>query len=662
MDKNPLFTKEILTSIVLRLSPSTKPLKNKALEKIILQILFINKDRSMKVEDIQKYLEDKYKIHFPILEIEYILEELINSKKVTELQQPSNKVYSVSEALINDLEAQENQLKNNYLEVMKSLFGEQIQPYRYLTPFLDFVSIIFLHLGEEYVKYLKGDIQQVNFISQDFFRTQLNDIARKYRDDIESNIFERGINKFFITPDPGYDSIKWIMAQDYYLIRALGLDPTGYVLSENQFRGATLYLDTNILIALIFESDRHHRSVEFLLKQTERLSIKTKILHITKSEFKNWLDYQGDLLIKAYDKIPLEMEKKVESLVFYEYLAFKKEHEKEESIKNFLLNLTSLSNDTLKLFEEVDDPWFDKESESKKTKELAQQLKTHYLSIRNKDKFEKAAVYDALLLQWLDKERKNQQVPNIWAITLDTTLPGALHEGDKALSITLDVLLQWLSPFMGNGTNIQEIFSELIKNRFFPEKQIFDLKDFLIFYELDIRTKNLPAEDVEDAILYLKNEFGEIDPSSSNVMQRIPYELARFFADPSRKYQQTIREYEKNLGEKNKQISEKDKQISDLKERFSQIEKEKLKEKLKASAIKKIWLTILCTAIYESVVFALALRYLPGENWFIKWKDSWLLTSLGGIVFIVLGWFIVGKERLVLLGWPFEKIFKIKEK
>jgi hypothetical protein len=44
----------------------------------------------------------------------------------------------------------------------------------------------------------------------------------------------------------------------------------------------------------------------------------------------------------------------------------------------------------------------------------------------------------------------------------------------------------------------------MIKYRLLPQERIFNLEDFLIFHEMHMSCKELPAEDVEECIRYIK--------------------------------------------------------------------------------------------------------------------------------------------------------------
>jgi hypothetical protein len=195
----------------------------------------------------------------------------------------------------------------------------------------------------------------------------------------------------------------------------------------------------------------------------------------------------------------------------------------------------------------------------------------------------------------------------------------------------------------------------MIKYRLLPQERIFDLEDFLIFDEMNMSCKELPAEDVEGCVRYIKANAPMLDPSNSADREKLAYEVSKFFADPGRKYKQEIerlesenvkikQEYEENLKDRNREIEE-------LKERTK-------KESLRRSAWFRVGITATIFLLLEGLVIFLASLYGAGPNFFQKVVNSWPFLGIPVVLAIPIGWFIIGKERLKNLGWPVTKIFK----
>jgi len=477
------------------------------------------------------------------------------------------------------------------------------------------------------------------------------------------------------------------MAQNYYIIKALGLDPSGFLLSKEVFCNAEFYLDTNVLIHALESKARHHKSFLALGKACEQLNINLKVCQISLNELDNVIVYNREILPKVVKQIPNETAPKVRG-VFYQI--YREQFESigkvdfEELFYSFENPFDSLDKNYGVIL--IDDVWFNTAENHPETQELLQNIQKEYKAKRNRLKSYKIALHDALLMRWIKIEREKNE-NNIWAVTLDTSLPGCLKQTENIpihpLAITLDVLLQWISPIAIQDDledDLAKIFSEAVKYQLLPNEKFFDLRDFLIFAEMEWSCKELPAKDVENCILYLKANIPNIDPSDSSSREKMAYEISKFFADPSRKYKQELerleiekkgalnafnkksKKNEKNFNNTKKQyekdIAIKNKEIIRLKEEKEKIEKFLIKSDLKRSAKIRLCISILIIIAYAIIIVLLANKYSEGSNLFQKIYKAWPLFTLIPTLFILWGGLLIGKKRLKTLGLPFTKIFK----
>ncbi len=158
----------------------------------------------------------------------------------------------------------------------------------------------------------------------------------------------------------------------------------------------------------------------------------------------------------------------------------------------------------------------------------------------------------------MEREQGN---PNTWLVTLDTVLPSAslngTNTGNKPLAIMLDALLQWVSPLaiqQGNEDEIASVFAEAVKNQLLPQDAFFELRDFVVFAELQMSCKELPVEDVEACIRSLRTTAPTLNPSNPKDLQTLALEVQKFFADPSRKYKQNVMRLENEVAQRDAQL------------------------------------------------------------------------------------------------------------
>ena len=289
---------------------------------------------------------------------------------------------------------------------------------------------------------------------------------------------------------------------------------------------------------------------------------------------------------------------------------------------------------------------------------------------------------------WIDK-LKNETNQNVWLVTLDTSLSGSVPQSSnfKSLAITLGAVLHWISPVAGsdldeNGSSTA--FAEMIKYRLLPQDKIFDLEDFRIFNAMSMSCKNLPAEDVENCIRYIKVHAPTLNMSIPSDREKISYEVTKFLVSPDRKYKQDISRLEAEKQQIQQQTEaekqqiqqqaeaekqqikqeaelEKEKKLQDynkLGEQFKTFQENSEKNTLKSSARVRLYITLFVFFLLEGIILFLASQYAQGQNFYQKVLVSWPFFGVPFGIAIILGYFFIGKERLNALGWPFTKLFK----
>lgn len=671
----------------MRFSPQIQPVKESAIEKIVEQILFVTDTEEglslQEIHDIFSYETGGYAISSNYMED--FLQRLVRKQRVVPKPKGKLILYILSEEARRELDGIQRQAEVHFSSVVNRLFkNAKERASLYNNPFLKFLCIIFSKLGEECVRLIKADIRGDEFLSSSFVSSALDDIRKDFTS-IDHSLFQKAVMSFFQDSDPEYDTIKWNMAQSYYIAKALGLDPSGILLSEELFGHAIFYLDTNIIIEALEPKHRHHKSFLAFNKACKQLVIALKVCKISLNELQNWLIYQRSLIEKVTDQIPPETASKMRS-IFYEIYCEKKMSGEAVNIDELFTSFDSPLDDLKALFEVQleDDIWFDEAKDNPQTIKFAETLRSKYFAMRKRPKRHGAALHDAVLLLWLQK-LKEENGGNIWLVTTDTSLPSSIssNTSSQSLAITLDALLQWISPIAvqeDEEDDFTAIFAEMIKKRLLPQERIFDLEDFLIFHEMHMSCKELPAEDVEECIRYIKVNAPTLDPSDPANREKLAYEVSKFFADPGRKYKQEIarletenikirQEYEKRLGEASKSIEElniqyekdlkkRDIRIEELESKFLEYEGRTQKEFLKRSAWLRVGFTTIAFLLLEGLAIFLASQYGEGLNLFQKVSNSWHFLVAGAVLTLVMGWFIVGKRRLEALGWPFTKIFK----
>ncbi len=643
----------ILLTTKLRFSSVVQPKKESAIDKIIEQILpFDRNKRGLTQLEIKNIIYSESGSHILDNEIINSTARLIEGERiVSEKDRENNIFYKLSKETYLEIEKIKQQAEDNFNSIVKRLFKNAKKGYKaYFDPFLKFLCIVFSSLGDEYVKILTGTFKKSDLLSRASFSSALKKIKENFPS-IDYSFFKDAVITFFRDNDPDYDTVKWNMVQNYYIAKVLGMDPSGVLLSKEIFDKAVFYLDTNIIIPALEPKDRYYESFLVFKDACKQLGIKLKICQVSLEELDCVIEFQRKLLEKVVNQIPNNLAKKINS-VFYQIYSELKKSKETFNLDDVFINFNSPKDDLKDKFnvELEDDQWFYEAKKSPKVISFAKDLKIRYSKAKGKQwKRDDAAIHDSILLFWLQELRRENN--NIWLITVDSSLPGAIpitqNENSRSLAITLDLVLQWISPIVaqeGKEVDFSEIYGKMIQSRFLPQEKIFDLQDFLIFSQVGIDCKELPPEEVEKSIRYIKNELPTLDPSKSADREKLGYELRKFFVSPDSETKQQL----DNLEKENETIKE---EVAKIKS-----------SQQKLSAWTRMVLTSILFLIIEAIIVYCANKYGQGENLYQKVSNSWGFLTIGPIIIIPFGWFFIGKERLKALGFPFTTIFKIIEK
>ena len=89
--------------------------------------------------------------------------------------------------------------------------------------------------------------------------------------------------------------------------------------------------------------------------------------------------------------------------------------------------------------------------------------------------------------------------------------------------------------------------------------------------------------------------------------------------------------------------------------------KEEFEDFKKLSAKLGLRVTIAIFIFLELIVGAFSIMYGSGDNAWQKLISSYPFFSIPLAISVILGWFIIGKKGLILLGSPWNKFFKIEK-
>jgi len=538
----------VLLSARIRFSPSGAVLREQVIQRILEENLAAyGSDSGLTELEIDQLIGVAGAT--PLLrptDVTQAIRRLVRENRILQIRTSGKPHYALAPRAKTEVNSQHIESERKYDAVLDVLFsGVDGGPCAYRKAFLDVLCLIFSRLTHLYVQVITGRCDRSVFLEHKHIDASIGDILASV--DVPSvGSFKYAVNRLFRENAPAFNELKWNLAQNFFMMTALGLDTGSFLLSSEMLKGSTLYLDTNVMIAGVTPEHRHCGALRELSQVCKELDVTLVAAQITVDELRSTIAQQGLLLRKVLGKIPDSMGPKVHNFLLEAYLASRKQ-DPTLQLDSFLSQFDTPFHALCKSLDIglVDSRWFDASLQDPSVQDLARSLVISYQELRNRPKSENAALHDARLIRWVQAE--NEKAGHSWIVTLDTTLGYALANGGqgqkkKPCVMTLDAFLHWTAPLCvrdaADEDALAEIYSEALKYQLLPSGQFLTLRDFQIFAEYDIETKQLPDEDVEEIVRQIHNMGPGVDPNKAEDRERISLVMQRVLADPARKYNQ----------------------------------------------------------------------------------------------------------------------------
>jgi len=168
----------------------------------------------------------------------------------------------------------------------------------------------------------------------------------------------------------------------------------------------------------------------------------------------------------------------------------------------------------------------------------------------------------------------------------------------------------------------------------------------------------------------IENKFVDIANQLQNEKEKLGNDIKQKDTDIKslqEKVSNIERKIEKNEKNSQEQVDklkdkiEEEKNLRKKAEKEAKTTKNELKDFKKLSAKRWLRVTIAIFIFLELIVGAFSILYGSGDNAWQKLISSCPFFSIPLVISVLLGWLIIGREKLRLLGWPWNKIFKIEK-
>lgn len=537
--------RRVLLASRIRFGVETKVPREKAFDKMIENALSVaREDEWLTAQDILGIFRDIGGIPtLRLVEIDNGLLRLLENERVEpKVQKPFNG-FRLSQVALKETEADFVESSRRLERVLKALYGDAMDHYTpaSLAPFfLEFACEIFRSLGTQWASYLGGDPLPSLIDLEEVERVAEAKIQKYGLPTHLQDVLKRRSVGFLQQANPDYDYVKFALGQSFYIAHLLGIEGQDF-LSEEIFSDGKLYLDSSVVIPALLTASRRHHVFKELCKVCKRLRITMLVTRPTVDEVRGAAADQRrmaeTLYAHVYERVPEGIALKVRGDFFEAYASIRNSGAVPSMAD--LFGPFQRPAETLRTnlgIEVIDDEEFEKAVEMPDFERIKQVLQECSRRVRKKEKFANALAHDAKVFLFLRSECQSPD-SKIWFLTRDASLPVAWRElqadGPAMRCFMLDGLLQSISPFVVADEEIKDFsaaFSQVVANQLLPQGKLFDIEDFQLFQELDLDCRELPEEEIEDALLSVKQHVLKGASYRDENFEDAAYELRRVFA------------------------------------------------------------------------------------------------------------------------------------
>jgi hypothetical protein len=314
---------------------------------------------------------------------------------------------------------------------------------------------VLAHYGVLSAKVLGGDGGMVKTLKnypgfqEMYHRLVSPSLPQKWKKEVEAEFSD-----FFFNPSPELSRFFFAMAQSYVLIEVLNVDPELKQIEHATWSSKRIYLDTNIVLDILFRGDPAHKWAMTVIDATKELGAKMFVSQRTKAEVDKWLHDRKSATRKYLASPPALQQALAEQFkIDVYYSSFKAEEEESgQGIEGFTIKydnyLDILSN---KFGIKLDPRAFDVKDDVPPYSNLMRVVKNI-----TPGKSGNVAEHDASSIIAIHEMRKSESFdeagPSAWFLTSDASLYYVEMQnfGTDIIpaSITIDAWLQLISPFV----------------------------------------------------------------------------------------------------------------------------------------------------------------------------------------------------------------------
>lgn len=396
--------------------------------------------------------------------------------------------------------------ENRRDQLLKRHFPSAIPEEQLKAWFEDACIAFFIEYGNLVVSLLSrgqaSELRRISFSLDEVLKSVIDNYKLK---DYEKQLIS-GFEGFIKSTNRQDQEELMNIVQAMIASRFVASDIGGDPLVLDEFRDATILLDTNVLFAANLEKHKIAKSLEALSKALQAIEVKLKFVYPTKEEYENTVAYQRGQIITAVENFSRDVLEGADDL--FVKTALSRGCVTKEDFERFFQEISSppqelYSGSPITLIDTQGIESVAKEG-MKDTKLKAEIRVAVSPTRRYRPKGENTVNHDAALVYIVERAREKGQ--NVWVLTLDIGMQGLSGEraGEHGLPlwISVEALLQVLAVDT-QGTNIDPtdfapLLGRILTTEYIPSPDTYTIEDLCLLVEREGRITDLPDEKIKE--------------------------------------------------------------------------------------------------------------------------------------------------------------------
>jgi hypothetical protein len=511
--------RQILFSALLEHEKATIPLRERALERVILGGMIGSSDETpYRIGIIQNNLSFGSKAaHLRTDVIQHILDRLIKEDKVQQTLLSKRHAYYLTPKASEEINSAVKKNAELFDSVMKRLLRgteDLIEFERGSAICRTFICESLARFGHNIAMTVVGRAKREEL-------TQRQDVQAAFAAAIEGenlskevkDEFESIFISFLKSREPEDERLKFYVTQGYYVAQLLGLENSHFnPLAESAFTGSVFYLDSNILIRGLLSSREQSAFFNELVRVAKLFGLELRVSHETIGETIEAVSDRLKDLKRIVSGLSSEVIKYTDNYIVCGFLEACESNptldpstyfEPFQRLEQVLVNEYSIIIDN-RVEEEIID--------GRDYSHIAHIIQEESENILGRPKSPHVLAHDVCLYVLIQEERAKN--PKTWFMTIDRTmlsLASRLASTDSYPFCYSPLgFLQSISPFVasqGEEHRLVDVFSTLLTSQMLPSDNVFEMSELLVLADLKDDILSTPSEQIVRAVSAVKRNL-----------------------------------------------------------------------------------------------------------------------------------------------------------